>query len=96
MRVAQITCTTAPDTTASDNWGQWGRGLGIETLTPEVSSGKRTRVGCVEIACGAREQCAMGWRAECHSQGNLGGGLGSQGKQGAIVVKGERRWGEPP
>ena len=32
----------------------------------------------------------MGWRVECHSQGNPGGGLGPQEKQGTIV--GEGKW----
>ena len=35
--------------------------------------------------------CATGWGAECHSQGNLGGGLGLQEKQGAILGEGKRR-----
>ena len=33
----------------------------------------------------------MGWGAEHHSQGNPGGGLGLQKKQGAIVGEGERQ-----
>ena len=33
----------------------------------------------------------MGWGGECHSRGNLEGGLGLQNKQGTIVVEGERR-----
>ena len=70
--------------------------LGTETQDPKVSSGKRTRIGYVEVAWGARQQCAMGWGVECHSQGNPGGGLGPQEKQGTIVGKGKRRRVGPP
>ena len=37
------------------------------------------------------EWSATGWEVESHSGGNLGGGLGPQGKQGTIVGEGERR-----
>ena len=73
-----------------------GQGLGTETQALEVSFGERTRFGCVETASGAREQCAMCWEAECHSQGSLGGGLGLQEKQGAIIGKCNRRRGGMP
>ena len=39
----------------------------------------------------AGEQCAMDWVVECHCIGNLGGGLGPQEKQVAIVEEGKRR-----
>ena len=38
----------------------------------------------------------LGSGAEHHSQGNPGGGLDPQDKQGAIVGEGERRKGGPP
>ena len=38
----------------------------------------------------------QGQGVECHSQGNPGGGLGQQEKQGAIVGEGKRRKGRPP
>lgn len=38
-----------------------------------------------------REQCAMLWGAEHHSQECVGGGLGPKEKQGAIAGKDERR-----
>ena len=65
-----------------------GRGLGAGIQALEVSSGERTRVGCV-----ARECCTKGWGVEFHSQENPGGGLGLQEKQGVIVGKGKRRRG---
>ena len=37
----------------------------------------------------AGERCAMSWGAEHPSRGILGGGLGPQEKQGAIVGEGE-------
>ena len=64
------------------------RGMGSETQALEVSSGERTEE--------AREQCTIGWGVRGHSQGNLGGGLGLQEKQGTIVGEGERRRGGPP
>ena len=68
---------------------RWG--LGTETQASEVSSGKRSRVASGETARGAREQCAKGWGAEHQSQGNPGGGLGLQKKQGNIVGEDKRR-----
>ena len=76
-RGAQIICTTEPEML------RWG--LGPETQAPEVSYGEKTRNGCVKTAWGNREECAIGWGVECHSQGNLGGGLSPQKKQGTIV-----------
>ena len=65
----------------------------------EVSSGKRTRVGCVWTASGAKELCTTGWEEWCamvwgveyHGRGNQGGGLGLQEKQGAIVGESESK-----
>ena len=71
---------------------RWG--LSAETQALEVSSRKRTRVGCVET--GAREQCTTGHVVECHRQENPGGGLGLQEKQATIAGEGERRRGGPP
>ena len=71
-----------------------GRGLGAVTQAPEVSFS--FRVGCVETACRARKLCASGWGAEHHSQGNLGGVLGMQEKQGATTGEGKRSRGRPP
>ena len=67
------------------------RGLGTETQAPEVISRERTRAGCVETVLEARKWCTVGWEVEDHSQGNLGGGLDPQEKQGAIVGEGKRR-----
>ena len=44
----------------------------------------------------AEERCAMDRGAECHSQGNLGGGQGLQKQQDAIVGEGEKRRIRPP
>ena len=70
------------------------QGLGSKPQALEVSSGERTRVGCVEKTLVAREQCTIGWGAECHSQeASVRGGLGPQEKQGAIVWEGVRERG---
>ena len=52
-----------------------------------------TRVGCVETACGAREQYAMVCETEHHSLGNPGGGLGLKEKKVTTVGEGKRRRG---
>ena len=44
--------------------------LDAETQATEVSSGERTRVGCVETAQGARGWRALGWEAACHGLGS--------------------------
>ena len=67
--------------------------LGAQTQDLEVSSGDRTRDDCVKTAGGAMEWCATGQGVESHSHGSMGGGMGPQEKQGAIVRKGERRMG---
>ena len=67
-RATQTISTTSWDTTAWDSHKgarHWDSGL-------EVSSGERTRIGCVEIALGAREPFAKGWEVEHGSQGNAG------------------------
>ena len=77
-------------------------GLGTETQVPEVSSGERTKVGCVETAWGAKkwmlqawEQWANGLGGEAHRLGNPGVSLGLQEKQEAIVWEGKRMRGRP-
>ena len=42
------------------------------------------------------DRCAMIWEVERHGRVNLGGGLGPQEKQDAIVGEGERRRGGLP
>ena len=68
--------------------------MGSETDS-EFSSGERTRVGCVETDQGTKEPCATCWRVVSYQlgsgtprQGNLGGDLDLQKKQGAIAGEG--------
>ena len=67
--------------------------LDAETQPSDVSSGDRTRVGCVEADLGAWEQCTTAWGAEHHSWGSVGGGLGLQKKEVITAGKGEKRRG---
>ena len=67
------------------------KGLDAKNKALEVSSGDRTRVGCVETACEAREQCTKHWGVKQNGQGNPAEGLGLQEKKGAIVREGKRR-----
>ena len=46
-----------------------GQTLSAETQALEVDSRERTRVGCVETAWGAREQCATGWEQNARAKG---------------------------
>lgn len=64
-----------------------GRGLGLAVW------GQPERLRSVVRWAG--KHCAVGWGVERHDRGNLGGHLGPQEKQGAIVGEGERR-GRPP
>ena len=80
LRPALIICTT----TYPIQPEMLRKGLGAGTQAPELSSRERSSVGCVEKDWRARERCVKEWRVECHSHGNLGGGLGWQENQGRM------------
>ena len=73
-----------PPRTLQTEMLSWG--LGMDTQAPEVSSGERTRLGCVETAWGVREQCttAEGTQEE------------SWVHRRKVLLLGRARWGGGP
>ena len=100
MKITQTICTTAPrHHSLRHSGGGWalrlrlqrsllGRGLGLAVWRQPKDLGSSVPW--------AGELNTMGWVVECHSQGNLGGGLGLQEQQGTIVGAGKRRSDRPP